>query len=349
MEKFASINQLINQLDKDIEYLEYEKIIQTKKREELVRKYCQDGVVHESKYEKCFFIKLGKGGEWEADSIASNKIRIGWGNVPISMIDNRNWDSIEGIINSDIEDKAAAKRDLNALINILNSYENTVFITFSAGKMYWCTPTSGPIYEDSISKYKKCNGWSSVSLKGSSLERELYINRLPGHITKVQRFSGTLCEVKEVNEIKRIINGEKSQVLIDVEVSESILVNSLKNSIENLHWKDLELLVSLIFERCGLQRCSLVGGSTKSIDIEYTNAITNEMVAVQVKSVATIDEFKKYCEYISNNKHLAKGYFIFHTSALNVNPPRNIEIWDGLKLAHMTLKSGLIDWITTKL
>jgi hypothetical protein len=42
-----------------------------------------------------FYIKLGRGGEWEAESIASGKLRFGWREQSTSDINRGNWQVIE--------------------------------------------------------------------------------------------------------------------------------------------------------------------------------------------------------------------------------------------------------------
>ena len=44
---------------------------------------------------KAFYIKVGKGGRWEADSIARKIMRIGWPDNPLADVNARNWQAIE--------------------------------------------------------------------------------------------------------------------------------------------------------------------------------------------------------------------------------------------------------------
>lgn len=62
------------------------------------------------------------------------------------------------------------------------------------------------------------------------------------------------------------------------------------------HWKDFEILVDLIFRNAGWRRVSVVGESLKFVDMELEEPITGEQYQVQVKSDATIADFKEYAE-----------------------------------------------------
>lgn len=45
----------------------------------------------EIEFENALYIKLGKSGKWEKDSIENGKIRIGWGSISdIKLINNLN-------------------------------------------------------------------------------------------------------------------------------------------------------------------------------------------------------------------------------------------------------------------
>ena len=40
---------------------------------------------------RAFFIKLGKSGSWEEDSINNNRVRIGWNIIPLELIEKQEW------------------------------------------------------------------------------------------------------------------------------------------------------------------------------------------------------------------------------------------------------------------
>jgi hypothetical protein len=42
-----------------------------------------------------FYIKLGRGGEWEADAIGSGKLRFGWREQSLKDINAGKWELIE--------------------------------------------------------------------------------------------------------------------------------------------------------------------------------------------------------------------------------------------------------------
>ena len=45
-------------------------------------------------FKRAYYIKLGRGGEWEQSSIDESKLRIGWGGWSLQDINICNWEKI---------------------------------------------------------------------------------------------------------------------------------------------------------------------------------------------------------------------------------------------------------------
>jgi hypothetical protein len=63
-----------------------------------------------------------------------------------------------------------------------------------------------------------------------------------------------------------------------------------------LHWKDVELLVDLIFARSGWQRVSEIGGIQEDIDLILEQPATGDHTFVQVKSTADYAALREFVE-----------------------------------------------------
>jgi hypothetical protein len=72
---------------------------------------------------KAYYIKLGKGGEWEKDSIALNIMRIGWPNNSLDDINGKNWETIRLQLGEEISHRGTATSAYHSLLDIAESNE----------------------------------------------------------------------------------------------------------------------------------------------------------------------------------------------------------------------------------
>ena len=304
-------------------------------------------------FEKAYYIKLGKGGEWEEDSIRNSKIRIGWLDIPLEYINKCKWKAIEIELQKTIKTPNALKRDLNALKKIYYADDNVIFITFYKSKLYWCKPkqTEPKVFEDEISKYRLVNGkWSDKNIK----DEILFSDRISGKITKVQGFRGTLCEVKDREYLTRLINGKPSREYESLEKSRNKLIEAVQDAIKHLFWKDFELLVDLLFRQSGWRRISILGRGQRDVDLVLENPITKERYLVQVKSSASNKLLADYARKFDANSY-KKLFFIVHSSTdktldtRDIKIDKNIEVVNSAKLAEMIVDLGLVNWLMEKI
>jgi len=89
----------------------------------------------------------------------------------------------------------------------------------------------------------------------------------------------------------------------------------------------------------------------KYVDMELEEPITGDLYQVQVKSDATIDDFKKYAELFSEGD-FKKLYFVVHNSKEKwANAPvyKNVELILQEHLAEMTVDLGLVNWLIKRI
>jgi len=302
------------------------------------------------KFRNTYFIKLGEGGKWEEDSITGKKARIGWSYLNQKDIENKKLKKIEMEIKSNFEDKGAGTRDFNAFKKFYDSTSEDLWITFYSSKLWWCKLTNGKIKKDRISRYRDVSiGWHDKNINGDLL----IANEITGKITRLQGFRGTICDVTAEKELLRVINGEQSEEFKLLDKTRKQFVIQLEKAIQQLHWKDFEILVDLIFREAGWKRISALGETMKQIDLELQEKITGDNYHVQVKSTANLKEFEEYKnEFLESDFN--KLYFIVHSPQKNLeeiitSKKDKVELILKDKLADLVFQMGLSDWLMKKI
>lgn len=297
--------------------------------------------------DKAYYIKLGRGGEWEADAIAAAKLRLGWRHQRIEDLAAGRWDLIEQQLREESRGKpGVATTDLNRLRDIVNSGPDDVWVTFHAAKMWWTRLLPGPVEEDAMSKFRRTDGWRSV---GGS--RTLFANELPGKLAQLQAFRGTVCRVTEKALLTRVLTGQRSPLSSSIAAARSDLARALAAAICELHWKDFETLADLVFRQAGWVRNSVLGQQAKALDLELIEPLTRSKYVVQVKSQAGMAELEDTIRSFSADDY-RRVYFVVHTPTpelrLCEQLPEHVELLLPERLGELALEAGLTHWIEAK-
>ncbi len=310
---------------------------------------------------KAFFIKLGKSGKWEEDSINNNKIRIGWKIIPLELIEKQDWEKINTKIKEDFEvreKKTGWTNDFNALKSICTADSDTVFITFYGGKMWWTKIKCNSIKQDEISKYFETSiPWSDRSVDGRLFE----LNSISGRITKLQGFMGTICSVGntlgEFDYLKNIINENETKEYLELAKAKDLLKDALIPAIRNLTPYDFEILIDLIFREIGWKRTSVVGAQMKDLDLVLEEPFSHKLHAVQIKSKSNLPQLEKYIKSFNScyaNDFESFFYFVhtpdvgIETFAKEYADEKKIRIIFVDKIADYVIDYGLINWVMEK-
>lgn len=307
------------------------------------------------KFKNAYYIKLGEGGKWAESSIEEGKIRVGWAQLTLEEINNWREELNRKIIREYREQiglsisKGAVSNNINRLRKIVTSTPDDVWITFHASHLWWCQVAESDIEEDKISKYRKVlHKWSNQNIQGNPL----IITQISGRLSKMQRYSGTACNVgeKERKDLTRLINNQPSEEFLAISKAKSALAKKVGEGLALLHWKDFETLVDLIFRNTGWRRISMVGSTMKYVDMELEEPITGDLYQVQVKSKATSADLKEYAEKFSQSSFKTL-YFVVHDSQEKwAGSPKykNVELILQERLANMVVELGLIEWLLRK-
>jgi hypothetical protein len=297
-----------------------------------------------------FYIKLGRGGEWEDDSIKTGKLRLGWRQQSVDDINAGRWDLIDEQLRAKDEGKrvAATTSDLKALKNIAASTGEDIWITFHKAKLWWTRLASGPVEQDSISKFRRTAGpWSDRGADG----RLLVISALPGKISQLQGFRATVCRVHYDDLLRRTLSGTRSAMATAIRDHHDILARDLTMAIKELHWQDFETLVDLVFRAAGWARVSVLGQQAKAYDLELREPITRDRYVVQVKSQAGLADLRKTIASFSSDD-FRRVFFVVHSPdddlAGATGIPDHVEIVSPQRLGELAMDAGLVRWLEDK-
>jgi hypothetical protein len=297
-------------------------------------------------FKNAFYIKLGRAGCWEADSIQSSRLRLGWRHQSLVDINEGRWEVIaEQLRNEQPDRPQVATTDLNRLRDLTLSTPEDVWITFYGAKLWWARLATGPVEEDHVSKFRATlDGWHDTAQSG----KLLVANDLPGKIAQLQGFRGTVCRVLEQQLLRRVLEGSRSELASRIAAERDGLCRQLEIAITELHWKDYETLVDLVFRNAGWVRVSVLGQHAKAYDLELREPITGDRYVVQVKSQATRADLDRTVQEFSEADY-RKVFFVVHSPASDLasatDLPNHIELVAPAHLANLALGAGLSSWL----
>ena len=295
---------------------------------------------------KVYYIKLGRGGDWEAESIRDGVLRFGYREAPHDLCVAGDWAGVWDAMKTRRGDAGAATRDVKQIRAFYESGEDTIFIIFVGGMLYWCRPTGKiEILADSSHRRSTLHGWHNASIGGSLLTAD----RLSGRLLKVQMFRGTICDVGAADYLLRRLSDELSPEVAAAEEAERALTTAIIPLMRLLTWQDFELLVDLVFSSSGWRRLSQVGRTQKTIDLELLLPSTAERAFVQVKSQATRASLDDYAGRLAEAEAYDRMFFVWHTGNIPENEgPEGVILLGPQRLARMVLDAGLSSWLREK-
>lgn len=152
------------------------------------------------------YIKLGRGGEWAAQAIGEGVLRFGYRELPHDLCVVGDWGRAREAWRAHRGgNDAVLTSDMNQARTFYTAPETSVFITFHAGRMYWCRPR-GPVelLADRTKLRRTVDGWHGQTVGGD----DLFYERLSGRLLKVQGFRGTICAVDAEDYLLRKLGDE---------------------------------------------------------------------------------------------------------------------------------------------
>ena len=307
------------------------------------------------------YIKLGEQGRWAKKCFESNVLRFGFSSGTDKV---RNlclpFFNRTALIEHWISGGRSAQTATNFTNQMQKYFEDigeTLWVTIDNGYLYYGFTDGKEIISDTneeffdgvdLSSHRRmdANGWRREDANGVLLK----VNVLSGRLTQIVGFQGTSCGFNnQVEEYLRArLRGSLNPSVLEVAHTLENLQTQITQLIIDLHWKDFELLIQLIFANSGWKQIFSVGGAKATIDLELQNPITGDVSFVQVKSRASTAILIDYIDKM-NASYYGRMFFVYHTGnvdATNIDP--NITVWDVKKVAEQVVKNGLIEWLMNK-
>ena len=270
---------------------------------------------------QAIFIKLGVGGLWVSDCFRDNTIRLGYKSVPhdicLSACDSGDWTMARREIRQAYRcTETATGNHLNQVRKFYESDSSVLWITFHGDCLWWC------FSEQQITCHKsedaEVNGektrpvigkWNNADINGKKILKA----NLSGRLLAVAGFMGTICSVRELQYLIHKINGTVEPHVAEAQRAFKNLQETLIPIVQNLHPNDFEIFVDLIFRQAGWQRMGVLGGTEKDIDLALTSLVTDEKIAIQVKSQADVRILDDYLMRFADMSGFARFYFVTHS------------------------------------
>jgi hypothetical protein len=299
---------------------------------------------------KVLFIKLGESGEWERECISNETLRLGYREIPHDLCLTGDWEKARDAFPPSA-DPGSVTRHINQVQQFYEEPAETLWITFFSDRLWWCFSIPCIVQLPDGSKTRQVIGrWSDKDIKGTPLLK----GRLSGKLLAVQGFQGTICSVKEREYLLHKINGTSEPHIAEAQHAVERLEMAVVPIIRNLHPKDLETLTDLIFRQAGWQRTGVAGEVEKDIDLDLLSPITQERIAIQVKSKASEAAYRSYQAKYSDMRGFSRFYFVTHSpnSALaKISLESNdgsFVFWGAEELARQAVRNGLVGWLLDK-
>jgi len=293
------------------------------------------------------YIKLGEGGEWEPECLATGTIRFGYHDTPHQMCLEGKWEDVHKVwLPLRNNNPSTATSDVRQIKAFYTATPDIVFITLSQGLMHWCQPCGDVIeLEDGSRMRPTVNGWHSISLAGHLLSHSV----LSGELLATQNYRGTICDVRLASYALRKINDELSPEIIAADLAEAQYLKAISGLCSLLTWQDFELLVDLIFSASGWRRTGALGRTQKMVDIELELPTTQERAFVQVKSVADESVLSEYLSLFQASHSYSRMFFVWHRGALREDREHDgVTLIGPNRLAELIVSTGLTRWLRDK-
>lgn len=292
------------------------------------------------------YIKLGRSGRWEKECLENGILRFGYKETPFHAAVSGDWETVRKVWLKLRSDEGAATRDVIQIRHFFEAGDDTLWITFYGGLLWWCFAKPGvKQHRDGKGSYRNTvAGWKNTDIKGGKLSSE----KLSGNLLKVQSFQGTICEIKVFQYLKRKLNGQLLPEVEGAAQAENQMVRKIIPLMRLLTWQDFEVLVDLVFTNSGWRRLGEVGKAKKSVDIELLLPTTGERAFVQIKSSAGKRDLADYLNRLKESVAYDRMFFVWHSGDVGEVEDSNAVLIGPDRLARMVFDAGLTSWLREK-
>jgi hypothetical protein len=312
------------------------------------------GLLKRAKPEAVRFIKLGRKSAWWPISRDTNTIRLGFRQFDFKSCISGNWEQAKTLFikTTSRSRPADVTRAVNQVREFFELPEATLWVTIEDGDVWWCfaEPEVRNIYtgdnaveeKQGARTRKVIDRWRNTDVQG----KRLRLDGMTTKITKVASFQETICKPHGAADLLRKIRCEESKQYTRAAKAYDDLILSVGDLLDQLHLKDFELLIELVFSSSGWKRISAVGGTQKTLDLALTLPTTGESCFVQVKSQTDKATFEKLVEELDNYSGYTRMFFVYHTpsSRFENSDVDRVTVWSRYEVAKQVIGAGLVNW-----
>lgn len=299
------------------------------------------------------YIKLGAGRRWVEAALSEEIIPFGFREADHASCAAGDWEAVRAQLEAGGRTGRRASDDLREIRDFYTLGDDTLWITMAEGLLWW-TFASGPVVadesatqDDPSGRYRQTRGgWRSRSLAGETLS----LRSLSSALTQTRFYRRTICSVREADYLLRRIRDERSQIDLELVPLQEQMLGVTRRMIEQLDWRDFEVLVDLMFARSGWLRSGQLGGAQPDVDLIVDHPVTGETAWVQVKSSAGQAQFDDYRDRFERDGGADRLFFVCHTETGSMSDPEepHFHVWTGDRIAEVAIKTGLSDWLASR-
>ena len=115
---------------------------------------------------KGLYIKLGRSGSWEKECLECGILRFGYRETLFDAAVRGNWQTARRVSLEARGDEGTATRDVIQIRHFFEASQETTWITFYGGLLWWCFAKLGTKrHQDGKGSYRKTvSGWRNTDI-----------------------------------------------------------------------------------------------------------------------------------------------------------------------------------------
>jgi hypothetical protein len=300
---------------------------------------------------ECRYIKLGPAGAWAQEALKNGTLPFGYRLIDHALCAAGRWDDVLNFLLQNTSNRGTAQSSLRELQEYYSLGADCLWVTVADQKLYWgfadgnVEPILDAIGDQPRRLRNMKQGWRCADLKGQTLR----LDRLSTRLTQVANYQRTICRVEARDYLLRMLRGEENEAAALAQAARRQMTQAAAALIQELHWKDFEILADLLLARAGWQRIGAVGGIQAEVDMTALQLATGERAFVQVKSRANAAVLEESIAQFRRSGY--QRMFFFCHSFKEKNLPQDspgIHLLIGNRLAELTVDCGLLAWLINR-
>ena len=308
--------------------------------------------MHEFEPEATRYIKLGAGGAWAREAIASGTIPFGYPMVPHDLCAAGDWDSVREALISNGWKLGSATSGAREIREFYTLSAHCLWITFADGHLWWAFAEPDVEYlgdpgDEAPSRQRKVIGqWRSTALDGTPLT----LRTLSSALTRTAGYRMTICSIEREDYLLRRIRAKPDPLHEEARDLQARMGEIAAQLVRDLDWRDFEILVDLVLTRAGWRRQSALGNGEVDIDLLLDHPTTGELAWVQIKTGTSQGELEDYLARFEADGSCDRFFYICHGEGqLSLPAARSkLHLWQADDVARRAIEAGLLDWLIAR-